>query len=326
VILAGSGTLAMDFSVWNLLDPGQKAIVVDTGYFSDRMAQMLLRRGVSVRVLAAVPGHTVEPARLQTALEEAPTDAVFVTHVDTSTGVRADAAGLCRVAKDHGALTIVDGVCATAGEALDMEANGVDVYLTASQKAIGAPPGLALLVCSPTAIEARSTLKNAPPLGLDLHSWQPIMQAYEAGRASYFATPATSLVAALDIALSEIHDVKASWERHANVADSMRQAWETLGLTLLPASAGLAANTLSAIRYPEGVDATLPGRIAKRGVVVAGGLHPELKTVYFRVGHMGWVIREPELLARTVRAIGEALVEAGHACDPEAAALQIPQS
>jgi alanine-glyoxylate transaminase/serine-glyoxylate transaminase/serine-pyruvate transaminase len=325
-LLAGSGTLSMEVAVWNTLDPGQRALVVGTGYFSDRLATMLRRRGVDVISLTSELGHTVPPSEVAAVLEHTAVDAVCITHVDTSTGVRADVAGIAKVAKAAGKLVLVDAVCATAGEALDQGASGVDVYLTASQKALGGPPGLALLVASPDALEARANLAHPPPLGLDFEAWAPVMQAYEAGKPSYFATPATSLVNAMDVALQEVLSaqegelagVEASWARHARVANQMRAAWAALGCALLPDSAGIAANTLSAVRYPAGVGASLPSLIKKRGVIVAGGLHPKLKTEYFRVGHMGWVTSQPALLKRTVQAIGEALVEAGHPCDPDA--------
>ncbi len=313
VILAGSGTLAMEAAVWNCAAPGRRALVVDTGFFSDRMARMLSRRGVSVDRVSATPGCAVPAAQVAAALDGH--DLVAVTHVDTSTGVRADVQGIAAAARAHGALVVVDGVCATGAEPLHMARDGVDVVLTASQKALGAPPGLALAVFSPRALEAHAALSAPPPLGLDLASWRPIMEAYEAGRPSYFGTPATSLVLALDDALAEILaldeggrvGVEAAWARHARVGEAMRAAWRDLGLELVPASEDIAANTLSAIRYPDGVGPELVGRIAARGVVVAGGLHPAMKDRYFRVGHMGWVSGRPGLLERAVDAVRAAL-------------------
>lgn len=320
-VVAGSGSLAMEMAVVNLLDPGARALVVHSGYFSDRMAQMLERRGVRVDRVVAEPGEAPGAAEVAAALAARPADAVFVTHVDTSTGVRADVEAIAAAVRPTGALLVVDGVCATGAERMRMAEWGVDVYLTASQKAIGLPPGLALLVASARAGEARRRLASAPPLSLDWESWRPIHEAYEAGRPSYFATPATPLVRGLAVGLREILDagVEATWARHARAADAMRAAWSAMGLGLLPKRPVLAANTLSALWLPDGVDASLPAKVAARGVYVAGGLLPELRTRYFRVGHMGWTTTRPELLARTVRAIGEALGEAGRPVDVAAA-------
>ena len=221
---------------------------------------------------------------------------------------------------------LFDGVCATAAETFEMQRWGADVYLTASQKAIGLPPGLALLVASPKALEARAALESLPPMSLDFEQWLPIQRAYEARKPSYFSTPATTLVLALDVSLREqlacrhgdLEGMPARFALHQRAADAMRAAWETMGLQLLPRPE-LAANTLSAIRYPEGVDASLPKRIAEHGVIVAGGLHPKVKAEYFRVGHMGAVVERPEALLRTVEAVAAGLSDCGHAVDAAAA-------
>jgi alanine-glyoxylate transaminase/serine-glyoxylate transaminase/serine-pyruvate transaminase len=318
-VVAGSGTLAMDMAVANLLDPGDAAVVIDTGYFSDRMARMLERRGVAVRRVGGVPGEAPSADEIATCLAAGPVDAVFVTHVDTSTGVRTDVAAIAAQVRPTGALLVVDGVCATGGEALDMGALGVDVYLTASQKALGLAPGLALLVASARAEEARARRRVPVPMFLDWAEWKPILTAYLEGRPSYFATPATSLVRALPVALGEIGDVDAAVARHARAADAMRRAWAALGLSLVPARPEITANTLSALWLPEGADATLPAKIAAHGVLVAGGLHPAIRTRYFRVGHMGYSTTRRDHLERCVRAVARGLADAGVGVDEAAA-------
>ncbi len=115
-IVAGSGTLAMEMAVTNLLEPGQRALVVNSGYFSDRMATMLERRGVLVSQLRASLGHAPDPSKVNTALQTEDYAAVFATHVDTSTGVRVDARAIAQAAQTHGVLSVFDGVCATAAE------------------------------------------------------------------------------------------------------------------------------------------------------------------------------------------------------------------
>ena len=326
-IVAGSGTLAMDMAVCNVLDPGDEAVVVDTGYFSHRMQEILRRRGVAVSVVPSAPGAAPPLEEVEAALEGSGTKVLFATHVDTSTAVRVDPAPLAALARSRGVLSVFDGVCATAAEPFEMEEWGADVYLTGSQKAIGLPVGLALMVASARAMEARASVKTPMPMFLDWQEWLPIMTAYEERRASYFATPATNLLIALNTGLDEIlndelgglRGVDARVERHARTGKAMRAAWLYMGLDLVPVDECLCANTLSAIRYPEGVDPALVGLIRERGVIVAGGLHPDLKTRYFRVGHMGHVTTQPSALFRTVRAVSEALGASGVGVDTEGA-------
>ena len=94
-------------------------------------------------------------------------------------------------------------------------------------------------------------------------------------------------------------------------ADAMRAAWRAMGLVPVPAGDDVTANTLSALRYPEGVDASLVGRVGSRGVIIAGGLYPTIRTEYFRVGHMGYAVTRPDMMQRTVEAVAGALSESG---------------
>lgn len=279
-VVAGSGTLAMEMAAANLVEPGDRALVVNTGYFSDRLARILERHGAEVvQVRAGAPGECPSAAEVERALAGGRFKVLTVTHVDTSTGVLAPVQALVRLAHAQGVLSIVDGVCATAGERFHQEAWGADVYFTASQKAVGVPPGLALLTASPRAMAAwRARRRPVASVYADFAEWLPIMEAYEGARASYFATPAVNLVCALEVSLGQIlaEGMEPRFARHARLARAFRAAWDALGLRSLPVREELRANTLSALYYPEGVDAGLVAAARTEGVVLAGGLHPEL--------------------------------------------------
>ncbi|HEY8021117.1 MAG TPA: alanine--glyoxylate aminotransferase family protein [Thermoanaerobaculia bacterium] len=320
-VVAGSGTLAMEMTAANLIEPGDRALLVNTGFFSQRMGEMLRRLGAEVTEVRAPVGDTPSPESVAAALAAKPEGswkALFATHVDTSTGVRLDPGPLAGIAADHGALAVFDGVCATAGEPFDMAALGADVYLTASQKALGLPPGIALLVASERALAAREARRSAPPpYYLDWLSWLPVHRAYEEGKPAYFATPATSHLLALDAGLEEILEegMAAHLAAQERAGRAMQAAWEALGLEPVPVRRELRASTLSALYFPPGVDAALVARIGERGVAVAGGLHPEIRGRYFRVGHMGYVVRRPDLLRRTVEAVAGGLQDLGRTAD-----------
>jgi alanine-glyoxylate transaminase / serine-glyoxylate transaminase / serine-pyruvate transaminase len=322
-VIAGGGTAAMDMAVANLTEPGDRALVVNTGYFSDRIADMLRRQGAEVVEVKAAVGDAPAVDEVRQAIGKgAPFQALYATHVDTSTGVRVDPAPLARLAREHGMLAVFDGVCATAAERFQMAAWDADVYLTASQKALGLPPGLALLVASPRALAARAGRRERkPPLYLDWDAWLPVLRAYEERRPSYFSTPATNLILALEVGLGEIlaDGIEARVAAHARTAEALRAAWGALGLAPVPVRAAVASNALSALRFPEGVDGTLVRRILDHGVAVAGGLHPAIRNEYFRVGHMGYVTSRPDLLRRTVEAVAAGLREAGRPADGAAA-------
>ena len=313
-VIAGSGTLAMDIAAANLVEPGDRALVVNTGYFSDRFAAILERYGAEVtHVRAPAIGDAPALEEVEAALKGNDYKLMTITHVDTSTAVRADVKGLAALGREYGVLVVVDGVCATAGEEMRQEEWGIDLALTASQKAIGVPPGLALVVAGPRAMQAFRRRKT--PVAnyyADWANWLPIMEAYEARQPSYFGTPPVNLIWALDVSLGQILEegMDARFARHRRLSEAFKAAITALGLKQVPVSPDRAAATLTAPYYPDGVDRKLLGYIKEAGVILAGGLHPAIKDRYFRVGHMG-AVSSSDILA-TVGAIEQGLARAGY--------------
>lgn len=323
-IVAGTGTLAMDMAGANLIEPGDAALVISTGYFGERFAALLERYGAEVTVLKAATGQVVPAEAIESELKKKPYKLVTFTHVDTSTAVIVDPAPIGKLGKKYGVLTVLDGVCSVAGEEIRQREWGIDIVLTASQKAIGVPPGLALLVASERAMGTwRSRKEPVRNYYADWGNWLPIMEAYAERRPAYFGTPAVNLVAALEVSLGQIlsEGMKARFDRHKQLAGAFRAAMGALGLQMIPGP-NVSANTLSAVYYPEGVEAAdFIKAMSSSDVIVAPGLLPELKTRYFRVGHMGSVSKA-DLLA-TVGAIGMAMKQCGHPCSPALALEKI---
>jgi alanine-glyoxylate transaminase/serine-glyoxylate transaminase/serine-pyruvate transaminase len=313
-VLAGSGTLAMDTAVANVIEPGDKALVVNTGYFSDRMAAILERYGAQVTHVKAPVGGRPSIEEVEAALRQDQFKVMSITHVDTSTAVITDVQALSKLAQQHGVLSLVDGVCSVAGEVLRMSEWGVDVALTASQKAISVPPGLALVVASPRALQAFRQRKT-PVMSYysDWTHWLPIMEAYEARKPSYFGTPAVNLILALNVSLDQIlkEGLDARFKRHHALGAAVQAALKALELDQVPVKEEFAAHTLTAPRYPKGVtQADLLPKVQKAGAILAGGLHPAIKAEYFRIGHMG-PTNIGDVLA-TVGAIETALRQCGY--------------
>ncbi len=313
-VIAGSGTLAMDIAAANLIESGDRALVVDTGYFSDRFADILERYGAVVtQVHAPAVGDAPALAEVEVALKEHRPKLMTVTHVDTSTAVGVDVKGLAALGREHGALVVVDGVCAVAAEEMRQEEWGIDLALTASQKAIGVPPGLALVVAGPRALDAfRNRKTPVANFYADWTRWLPIMESTEARQPRYFGTPAVNLIWALNVSLGQILDegMDARFARHRRLSEAFKAAITALGMKQVPVSPDKTATTLTAPYYPDGVDSTVLGHIKDAGVILAGGLHPAIKTRYFRIGHMG-AVSVSDILA-TVGAIEQGLSQVGY--------------
>jgi alanine-glyoxylate transaminase/serine-glyoxylate transaminase/serine-pyruvate transaminase len=319
-VVAGSGSLAMDMAAANLVEPGDRALVVNTGYFGDRFAAILDRYGAEVtQVPALAVGDVPALEEVEAALEDGGYKLMTITHVDTSTAVGAPVRDLAALGRRHGVLVVVDGVCSVAGEEMRQDEWGIDLALTASQKAIGVPPGLALVVAGPRAMDA--FYRRSAPVGnyyADWTQWLPIMEAYEARRAGYYGTPPVNLIWALNVSLGQILDegMDARFARHQRLSEALKAAIAALGMRQVPVAHDKTANTLTAPYYPEGVDASVLGYINQEGAILAGGLHPAIKARYFRIGHMG-AVSASDILA-TVGAIERGLRRAGHRFEPGA--------
>jgi alanine-glyoxylate transaminase / serine-glyoxylate transaminase / serine-pyruvate transaminase len=310
-VLAGSGTLAMEFVAANLVERGDRAVVVDTGWFSQRYADILGRYTEDVELVGGEPGSVPPLEKVEAALKARPAKVLTITHVDTSTGVIAPVKELAALARTHGALSVVDGICATAACEFRQDDWQVDACFTGSQKAIGVPAGLGLIVLSDEAMQRFAQRQTpVPNYYCDIKNWLPVMQAYEQDKAAYFATPAVNLIYALDVSLQQIlaEGMEARFQRHTKLGGAFQEGMRGLGIGLL-AQRGVEAPTISAMYYPDGVDASLVAKVAANGVTIAGGVMPGLAPKYFRVGHMGTCTASD--VVATIGAIERGLLECG---------------
>jgi len=193
-LLAGAGTLAMEIDLLNLARPGGRLLILSHGYFGDRMAEIAGAYGWEHDLLQSPWGSVVAPEDVARRLAEKPCDLVTATHVDTGSGGCAPVRDYAAAAKAAGALFVLDGVCATGGIEERMDDWGIDVVLTAAQKCLGAPPGLAIDVFSPAALARRRSLGAVRAYYADILRWLPVMD--DPGR--YFSTPCVNEHRALD--------------------------------------------------------------------------------------------------------------------------------
>lgn len=315
-VVSGSGTLAMEMALVNTVAAGEKLLVVSQGYFGDRFIKLGEAFGIEVDVLQAEWGQQVSVEAVEEKLAGGSFKAVTITHADTSTGVVANLDALVPVIKKHGALIILDGVVATAAIEEDMsKAYGhpdykIDIVLTGSQKAIGVPPGLAIVAFNKTALAAREQIERVPAYYADIYNWIPIMH----DPSKYFATPPVNLIYAYHegVRLVLAEGMENRYKRHTAYGKAVRAGLATYGMRAL-ADETIAASTLSCILYPEGVDdATFRAKMADKGVILAGAL-AHLGGKAFRIGHMGNTTAD--MLEKAVDLIGETLNEMGHSVD-----------
>ncbi|KAK2465642.1 hypothetical protein APHAL10511_002186 [Amanita phalloides] len=318
-LISGSGTLGWDQVSANLVESGDNVLVLHSGYFGDSFAACLETYGANVTQIYAPVGSAVTPSQLEPALSQKRYKAVTITHVDTSTGVLSDVKALTAVVRrvSPHTLVFVDAVCSVASEEIRMDEWDIDVVLTASQKGLGTPPGLSILVASQRALGAYQARKTSvTSYYASWKNWLPIMRAYEDGRAAYFATPPVNLIYAYHISLELILRSKVSLEerlrRHKETTARIREAVEQLGLKYVAQKKEERANGMTALYYPAGVTAgDLLPKLVKRDVVVAGGLHKDIKDKYFRIGHMGISVVDEERhdVDKIIVALREALRE-----------------
>ncbi len=290
LLLASSGTGAMEAAVSNLTSPGDRVLVLTAGKFGERWEALTKAFGCAVDVVSAPYGETFVAEQVKAALK-GETKAVFVQATESSTAVRHDVAGTAKLLKGAGseALLIVDAITGLGTTKLDVDGWGVDAIIGGSQKAVMIPPGLAYLSLSDRAWKVAETSRN-PRYYFDLRKERKNARK---GESSY--TPAVALIAALGASLDWIAaqgggDLVAGREALVDNAETCaamtRAAVEALGLRLFGRGPYAAAAT--AVLAPEGVDSgVLVKELKSRfGAIVTNG-QGEMKGKLFRIAHIG---------------------------------------
>jgi len=304
--ISGTGTSGMETAVANLVREGTRALVVVNGYFGDRLAQMCERYGASVTRLDVAWGRACAPDALRKALQSSPADIVAMVQAETSTGALNPIDRLAPIAREHGALTIVDAVSSFGGHPLDVAAWGIDACYSCTQKCLGAPSGLAPVVFSPRALERRVKCRS---FYLDLQ----LLEDYWLKR-KYHHTMSSTLVYALDEALAIVEEegLDARWARHERNHHAFVAGLAEMGLSVLPPQ-GERLWTLNAVRVPDGVDeaAVRKHLLDQFNIEIGAGLGP-LAGKIWRVGLMG-ASSSPRLIILLLGALKNALSAVGPA-------------
>jgi aspartate aminotransferase-like enzyme len=301
-----SGTGAFESAVANLTSPGDRQLVLSAGNFGERWASLATAFKADLVHLRLDWGESPEPDDLRAALAEAgDVRVVYLTHSETSTGVVCDVQALAAVAKEAGALVVVDAVSSLGAVPLETDAWDLDVVVSGSQKALMTPPGVAFVSVSQAALDAASQ-SSSPRYVLD---WERTRKAQAKLDAPF--TPPVSLVRALDVALGLLLEegLDAAFDRHARLGRACREGAKAMGLELFSPDEERSA-VVTAIRVPEGVDGTeIVAALRDRfGITIANG-QGDLKGKIFRIGHIGWF--DVFDITTALAAVELALVDAG---------------
>ncbi len=308
-ILTSSGTGAMEAAIVNTLSPGDRVLNVSIGVFGERFGKIAATFGADVTELSFPMGEAVDVDAVRQTLNAHPEiEAVLVTHNETSTGVTNDLAAIAEVAKgEFDKLLLVDGISSVCSLPVQTDAWGCDVVATASQKGWMLPPGLAFLSFSDRAWAAHENARM-PRFYFDMSAYKGY---FEIGQPPY--TPSVSTMFALDLALEKILEegLGSMFERHATIGRMTRDGVKRLGLSLLP-DERVASDTVTAVRVPEGVEASrLLTMMREDHDVVLGGGQQSLNGKIFRIGHMGYCTSEE--IQEVLSGLAEVLPRVGFA-------------
>ena len=309
-IYTSSGTGAMEDALSNLINEGDKVLSLVIGNFGNRWAKIATSLGADVEKIEVCAGQAIDADVLKQRLD-ADTDKeikiVTLTHNETSTGVTNPLKELIAIIKEHGAVSVVDGVTSIGAIECKMDEWGIDVLISGSQKGFMIPPGLAFLAASEKAFKLHEQCKH-PSFYFD---WSAYRKSVRANSTPY--TPAVNLIVALNEALKTMKKdgLDNILKRHARHAKALRAAIKAIGLQLMVEDDSIASNAITSVYPPAGITVPDIRSTLKKDfdIVVANGQN-DLKDKIFRMGTLGFVCDRDILAA--VGSLEAALYKLGY--------------
>ncbi len=295
--VSGTGSAGMEAGLANLLEPGDLAVVAAHGFFGDRLTDIAARQGATVVQVNTDWGSVIDPQAVEEELNKHPkVKLLAVVHAETSTGVLQPLRELSDLAHSHDALFLVDAVTSLGGNPVDVDEMAIDYCYSATQKCLGAPPGLAPVILSAQAsrvIEERTEPPRSWYLDLGL------LQRYWAGGTRvYHHTAPTTMIYALREALRMVLEegLENRYARHQRNGRAFRSGLEALGMQMLVPEASCTYQLVSVL-VPDGVDdVALRGRLLNDYNVEIGGGLGQFRGKIWRVGLMGESSTAPNVL------------------------------
>jgi alanine-glyoxylate transaminase/serine-glyoxylate transaminase/serine-pyruvate transaminase len=298
-ILVGSGSAGLDAAVGSMTAPGDTIVIGCNGFFGERLLAIGHGYGLNVVPVEAPFGRPLDPSAFDRALAEHPdAAAVMAIHLETSTTVLNPIQEIAAVARRYDVPFMVDVVSSLGGVPVAMDDWGIDICISASQKCLGAPPGLAPVAVSPRAWAAMER-KPQRQHGwyLNLQTWRYYATEWSTWH-PYPVTMATNNVLALRAGLHSLlaGGLDQRFQRYRELARYLRDGLRGLGLSLFTAEDEMAP-VLTGVRSPDGVPSSqiVSYLFAEHDIRISGGFGEQLRDKIFRIGHMGAAITEADL-------------------------------
>ncbi len=287
LVLSGTGSAGMEAAVANFVEPGAKFAIFVNGYFGERLSEMGRRHGANLIRFEKPWGEVFSDADAAALIHAERPDVVAFVNAETSTGAHQDGTGIAKAGREVGALSMADCITSLGGMPIGLDAMGVDVAYSGTQKALGCPPGLAPITCSPRAVEWLRARKSTPVTWyLDL---KLLLDYYEKAHRYHHTAPISMFYALREsLAIIEEEGLEKRFARHHTNHLAFAAGVEKLSMPLL-VEPGIRLWTLNTPRVPEGIDElkVRQSLMSKHGIEIAGGLGP-LAAKVFRIGTMGY--------------------------------------
>ncbi|MEH2307282.1 MULTISPECIES: alanine--glyoxylate aminotransferase family protein [unclassified Nostoc] len=291
IAVSGTGTAAMEATIANAVEPGDIVLIGVAGYFGNRLVDMAGRYGADVRTITKPWGQVFNLDELKTALETHRPAILALVHAETSTGARQPLEGVADLCNEFGTLLLVDTVTSLGGVPLFLDAWGVDLAYSCSQKGLGCPPGASPFTMSARAVEK---LQQRQTKVANWYLDMLLLGKYWGAERTYHHTAPINLYYALREALRLLAEegLANSWQRHQKNVEYLWEGLENLGLSM-HVEQEYRLPTLTTVRIPAGVDGKAIARqlLNEHNIEIGGGLG-ELAGLVWRVGLMGFNSRK----------------------------------
>ncbi|MEH2285709.1 MAG: alanine--glyoxylate aminotransferase family protein [Nostoc sp.] len=291
IAVSGTGTAAMEATIANAVEPGDVVLIGVAGYFGNRLVDMAGRYGADVRTITKPWGQVFNLDELQTALKTHRPAILALVHAETSTGARQPLEGVADLCREFGTLLLVDTVTSLGGVPLFLDAWGVDLAYSCSQKGLGCPPGASPFTMSSRAVEK---LQQRQTKVANWYLDMLLLGKYWGAERTYHHTAPINLYYALREALRLLAEegLANSWQRHQKNVEYLWEGLENLGLSM-HVEQEYRLPTLTTVCIPAGVDGKAIARqlLNEHNIEIGGGLG-ELAGKVWRVGLMGFNSRK----------------------------------